>query len=70
MLDTAYVPGNLPDPEIVSIIREHGADRVLFGSDGPWTDVGREIEHLREMGLAPDELDAILFGNARGLFGW
>lgn len=64
LLDTAYVPGNLPDAEIVSIIREHGADRVLFGSDGPWTDVGREIEHLQRIGLTEAELEAILFVNA------
>jgi hypothetical protein len=68
-LDTAYVPGNLPDDELLSLIRDHGVERVLFGSDGPWTDAGVEIAHLRGLGLTSDELAAILGDNAQRLLG-
>jgi aminocarboxymuconate-semialdehyde decarboxylase len=47
-----------------------GADRVLCGSDYPF-DMGveRPAEIVRALGLAPDEEQAILGGNARRLLG-
>jgi predicted TIM-barrel fold metal-dependent hydrolase len=66
-LDTAYTPGRLPDEDFVRLVRAHGADRVLFGSDGPWADPAEELALLRGIGLAPDELAAILGGNAERL---
>jgi hypothetical protein len=68
-LDTAYVPGHLPDAEFISLARDHGIERVLFGTDGPWTDAGAEIAYLRGMGFTSSELDAILHANAERLFG-
>jgi len=42
---------------------------VLFGSDGPWTDPRREIDHLSGVGLTDEEIEAILGGNAERLLG-
>lgn len=67
--DTAYTLGHLPDDEFVALVREHGCDRVLFGTDGPWTDAVRELAHLRGLPFADDELAAILGGNAERLLG-
>lgn len=67
--DTAYVPGHLPDDELLALIRDHGVDKVMFGSDGPWTDAGAEIAHLRRLGLDTDEQRAVLGENARKLLG-
>lgn len=67
--DTAYVPRNLPDDEFCALIRDHGVERVLFGTDGPWTDAGAEVAYLRAMGLTSDELAAILHDNAVALLG-
>ncbi len=66
-LDTAFTLGHLPDEEFVALVRAHGAERVLFGSDGPWTDPAAEIAHLRSMPLTDSELDAILGGTAARL---
>ncbi|MBN2839810.1 MAG: amidohydrolase family protein [Coriobacteriia bacterium] len=66
--DTAYVPGNLPDDELLALIRGHGAGRVLFGSDGPWADAGRDAAHLGRIGLDAAELEQVLYGNARTLY--
>ena len=63
-LDTAFTLGHLPDEEFVEIVRAHGADRVLFGSDGPWTDPAAEIARIRAMPFSALELDAILGGTA------
>lgn len=66
-LDTAYTPGHLPDDEFVALVRAHGADRVLFGSDGPWTDAAAEAAHLRSLPLTDSEIEGILGENARRL---
>jgi hypothetical protein len=68
-LDTAYTLGHLPDDEFVDLVRSHGVERVLFGSDGPWTDAGAEVAHLRQLGFSADELEALLGGNAAELLG-
>lgn len=68
-LDTAYTLGHLPDEELVALVRAHGTDRVLFGSDGPWTDVAAEVAHLEQLDFTQDELAGILGGNAARLLG-
>lgn len=68
-LDTAYTLGQLPDEEFVALVRAHGADRVLFGSDGPWTDAAAEVAHLRSLPLTPAEIEGMLGGNAQRLLG-
>ncbi len=66
-LDTAYTFGHLEPREYGELIRAHGADRILFGSDGPWTDAARGIEALAELGLTDDDREAILWRNAARL---
>jgi predicted TIM-barrel fold metal-dependent hydrolase len=51
--------------QFLRIVKKHGADKVLFGSDAPWSDAKTELEHLRAMPLTEDELNAILYGNAK-----
>ncbi len=68
-LDTAYTLGHLPDEEFVRLVRAHGADRVLFGSDGPWTDAAAEIAHLSRLGFSEAELVGIAGGNSARLLG-
>ena len=68
-LDTAYTPGHLPDEEFVSLVRDHGADKVLFGSDGPWADQAAEVAKLRAVGLDETELTQVLGGNALRVLG-
>lgn len=67
--DTAYTLGHLPDDDFVALTREHGVDRVMFGSDGPWTDAADQIARLRRLPFTLDELDAILGGNAEAFLG-
>lgn len=68
-LDTAYTLGHLPDDEIVALARAHGVERVLFGTDGPWTDPAEELRRMRSLPFTGAELDAILGGNAERLLG-
>ena len=66
-LDTAYTLGHLPDADFVEIVHAHGAEKVLFGSDGPWTDAAAEIAWLRSLPLREGVIDAVLGGNAERL---
>jgi uncharacterized protein len=66
-LDTAYVLGHLPDADFVEIVHAHGAERVLFGSDGPWTDPKSEIAWLKRLPFREGVVEAMLGGNAERL---
>ena len=66
-LDTAYTLGHLPAADVAAIIRGHGTDRILFGSDGPWRDAADDIRELAELGLEHDQLEAIYWRNAAQL---
>ncbi len=59
------------DPDrFVRAVRAHGADRVLFGSDSPWSDEAEALAAVRSSGLSPEELEAVTGGNAARLLGW
>lgn len=53
--------------DFVRIVRKHGAERVLFGSDSPWSSQGESVEVLKQTGLTSEELSMILGGNASKL---
>jgi len=66
--DTALLAAEKADPaEVLSIIRKHGTDRILFGSDMPWSDPAMELAFIRSLGLSEKELDGILEKNAMTL---
>ncbi len=57
----------LSPEQFCRIVRTHGADRVLFGSDYPWSEEAVAIEQIRESGLNDDELELVLGGAAEKL---
>jgi len=66
--DTSYCRENdLRDDEIVRLIREHGAERVVFGTDFPWGHPTRDVARLCELDLEGEELEAIAWENASDL---
>ncbi|NTU70691.1 MAG: amidohydrolase family protein [Coriobacteriia bacterium] len=67
--DTAYTLGHLPDDDFVEIVHAHGPERILFGSDGPWTDAAAEIAWIRSLALRGGAADSILGDNAARLLG-
>ena len=48
-------------------VRRAGANKILFGSDGPWTHPGIELHKVRMLELAPAEERLVLGGNFLGL---
>ena len=63
-LDTSMGFEYYSKDQFLSIVKKHGADKILFGSDAPWSNASSEIEHLKAMPLAKDHIDAIFGGNA------
>lgn len=53
--------------QFLRIVKKHGADKILFASDAPWSDAYTEIGCLKAMPLREDEISAILGGNAMRL---
>lgn len=63
-IDTSMGFSFLTPERMAKMIREHGADRVLFGSDSPWSSMKTSIDRIREFGLTKEEEDAIFRKNA------
>ncbi|MDR1939549.1 MAG: amidohydrolase family protein [Clostridiales bacterium] len=70
-IDTSFV--SLFDreylPVLNKIIKKHGAERMLFGSDTPWMHVKKSIELIDSLDLTDGEKDKIFDKNARALLG-
>jgi hypothetical protein len=64
-IDTSSALDFLPSTEAVNIIKTHGADRVLFGSDFPIKDPAVEIRKLGALGL--DLIDRVQILSKNGL---
>jgi len=68
--DTSYCPATeLGDEEMRALIRDHGAERVLFATDFPWAHPQPDIARLCGLGLHRDEVEAIAWENAQRLLG-
>lgn len=64
MLDTAYVCGNVPPDTIKEIIKAHGSEKVLFGSDSPWGSQSVSVECIKSLNLPKADYENIMYRNA------
>ena len=68
-LDTSFTIGHISEETFGKIVNRHRPDRLLFGSDSPWTDQRESIEQIVRLGLGPGREDLLFFENARNLLG-
>ena len=66
-LDTAFSHGHIIQPLAHYIIKKHGAERILFGSDSPWSSPRNELKLIESLELSPMEQNQILYENAAKL---
>jgi predicted TIM-barrel fold metal-dependent hydrolase len=66
-LDTAMGFEFFPEEQFLRIVKNHGADKILFASDSPWSNAKTEAEHLMALPLSENEKNSILSGNAKRL---
>ncbi|MFD1858331.1 amidohydrolase [Aeromicrobium camelliae] len=64
VLETSWPPSLATlRPEVVRrLIRDHGAERIVFGSDWPMTSPAEEIAAIDALGLSDDEVKLVLGG--------
>lgn len=67
--DTAYVLRNMSKDTFYRMIERHGADRILFASDSPWSSIEGDVKIIKSFGLDKKTEDKIFYENAAGLLG-
>ena len=65
--DTAVVLDKIDEEQFVRMVRNHGADKILFGTDCPWGGQKEYVHILNAMPLSEREKQLILEINARKL---
>ena len=68
-MDTSTGFAHFPTEQFLRIVRNHGADKVLFATDSPWSRADEELAALRALSLSDEERELILHGNAERLLG-
>lgn len=66
-LDTAYTFGFIKDEQFLSILRKHGADKILFATDSPWGGQKESLQQLEKIVPEAGILEAIQGNNAQKL---
>lgn len=67
-IDTSSAIKFLPPERSRELIRKHGVERVLFGTDYPLSLHAEELAYLNKLQLTEKEMKAILTDNAQNLF--
>lgn len=65
--DTSFTHTYMREEQILALIRNHGADRIVFGTDSPWDGQEEAVRAFEELPLACEEKEKILHGNAEKL---
>lgn len=68
-LDTSMGLQFYPREHFLRTVREHGAHRLLFATDAPWSDGAEEIRLMKALPISEAEREMIFSGNARRLLG-
>ena len=69
-MDTSFVLRVMPPPVLERFLKKHPVERILFGSDSPWTDQAEELRFLRGLPyLSEEEKEKITGRNAARLLG-
>lgn len=66
-LDTSFAHYILGDVKFEELIRKHGVERILFGSDSPWDDPNQQMNIIDSLGFSSKEKDMIFYKNAQRL---
>ena len=66
-LDVSVIAGYVDPEQVYRIIKMQGADKVLFGSDCPWSDPSTEIALVDGLPLSEEEKELIFYKNAERL---
>ena len=68
-MDTSMEPKYCPKDLFEFIVKKHGADRILFASDSPWSDTAEAADMIRSCDLSEEDKQKILHVSAEKLLG-
>jgi uncharacterized protein len=60
--DTSFLE-EVPERTMKDIFKKHDIDRIVFGSDSPWLDQGKQIDNIMKLDLKDGEKEKIFSGN-------
>lgn len=66
-LDTAFCFDYMSREDFLKLCEKHGMDKILFATDSPWSDAGRDMKMINSMPLTDEAKEAIFAGNAMRL---
>jgi len=67
--ETSMTLTEMSDDEFVKVLSEFDEDRVLFGSDSPWTDQKEMLDRTLRLRLADGRKEKMMYRNAAALLG-
>lgn len=67
-LDTSFGADWMSPERFCRLARRHGIERVLFGTDSPWSDFRKSRDAVLCSGLTEPELQAVFWDNAQALY--
>lgn len=50
------------------MVQKHGADKILFGSDSPWSEQATSIRQIKNCGFTSEQQEHIFYHNAKAVF--
>lgn len=65
IFDTAFIKDHISPVQAKRIIKSHGSEKILFGSDAPWEEPQDTLDFLVSLGLDENELENIQYRNAQ-----
>ena len=65
--DTAYVLDKIDPNQFLRMVRNHGADKILFGSDSPWGGQREFVNVFNQLDLTEEERTLISHQNTKKL---
>jgi len=65
--DLSYILGETEPSVVLDTVRNHGCERVLFGTDSPWSTLSEDIARMDKIGFSDSELELIMGKNGAEL---
>ena len=63
-MDTAMIADYLPGEQFARIVKNHGAEKILFGTDMPWESPDKTLKYIEKADIGSDEIEMIKYKNA------
>lgn len=67
IFDTAYSVFEMDSEQLVRIIKNHGSEKIVFGTDSPWEKPSETIAKINSLPLTDTEKDNIFCQNAKNI---